>query len=108
MNKELAKEWLKPKNGLATFRGKTYILVDRNSIHDPFGSGRAINAVEENETQVSAGYFPMTLLRLPKNWKRGMEVIAAIPNGEYDWIMSEQKGTITSPRGYCGARCHDC
>lgn len=108
MEREFAKDWIKAANGTATFNGTTYILVDRYSIPDPFGVNRAINAVDEYARQTSPGYFPMTLLRLPKNWKRGHEVSEALPNGEYDWIMREQKGTLTQPRGYCGARCHDC
>ena len=40
--------------------------------------------------------------------KRGGEVLEAIPNGEYDYFMREQKGVITAPRGYRGRRCHDC
>jgi hypothetical protein len=50
----------------------------------------------------------MTLLRVPNNWKRGGEALEAIPNGEYDYFMREQKGVITAPRGYRGRRCHDC
>lgn len=108
MDKQKAKALIPAKNGLATFNGTTYILVDRYTLSDPLGTGRAINAVDENTTQISPGYLPMTLLRLPKNWKRGSEVCDAIPNGEYDFIMCEQKGTLTAPRGFCGARCHDC
>ena len=108
MKRDIAKDWIKAKDGYATKDGATYILVDRNTIPDPMGQGRAINGVAENAIQTSPGYFPMTLLRLPKGWKRGGEVSAAIPNGEYDWIMCEQKGYLTPPRGYCGARCHDC
>ncbi len=108
MTVETAKTLLQCDDGVATKDGTTYILLDRRTFADPFGDGRAINGVDENAMQVSAGYFPMTLLRLPKNWKRGGEVLAALPNGEYDWIMREQKGRLTPPRGYCGARCHDC
>lgn len=108
MGRIIAKDWIKATNGIATCNGTTYILVDRNSIPDPFGENRAINAVDENARQTSPGYFPMTLLRLPKNWKRGREVAEALPNGEYDSIMREQIGTLTKPHGYCGAQCHDC
>lgn len=108
MTRETARTLLKCNDGKATKDGTTYILVDRRTMCDPLGDGRAINGVAEDAVQVCAGYFPMTLLRLPRNWKRGGEVLEAIPNGEYDWIMREQKGVITPPAGYCGARCHDC
>ena len=108
MMNETAKEMLEAVDGTATKDGKRYILVDRFTLPDPFGVGRAINAVDCDAIESDAGYFPMTLLRLPKGWKRGGEVTEAVPNGEYDWIMREQKGTLTMPRGYCGARCHDC
>ncbi len=108
MINETAKTLLRAKDGVATKSGKTYILVDRYTIADPFGDGRAINGVEENAKMTSPGYLPMTLLRLPKNWKRGGEVTEALPNGEYDFFMCEQKGYLTAPRGYCGRRCHDC
>ena len=47
---------------------------------------------------VRQGYFPMTLVRVPKNWKRGGEALEIIPNGEYDYFMCEQKGIFTAPR----------
>ena len=106
--RKTAKEMLKTVNGTATKDGRTYSLVDRCTLPDPLGEGRAINAVDGDAVELDAGYFPMTLLRLPPRWARGGEVTDAVPNGEYDWIMREQKGVLTAPRGYCGARCHDC
>ncbi len=103
-----AREEIKPKDGVATFRGRRFILVDAYYLPDPRGEGKAINAVEETATQTTPGYFPMTLVRVPKNWKRGGEALEIIPNGEYDYFMCEQKGIFTAPRGYRGRRCHDC
>lgn len=105
---EPAKGTLSPDYGTATKDGVTYILVSRTTIADPFGPGRAINGVDEDALESDAGYYPMTLLRLPRKWKRGEEVEEAIPNGEYDWIMREQKGVLTTPRTSTGGRCHDC
>ena len=102
------KETIKPRDGFATFKGRRFILVDAYYLPDPRGEGKAINAVEETAIEVSAGYFPMTLVRVPKKWKRGEEAIEVIPNGEYDYFMCEQKGVLTAPRGYRGRRCHDC
>ena len=105
---EPAKGTLSPDYGTAAKDGVTYILVSRTTIADPFGPGRAINGVDEDALESDAGYYPMTLLRLPRKWKRGEEVKEAIPNGEYDWIMREQKGVLTAPRTSTGGRCHDC
>ncbi len=103
-----ARDAIKPRDGFATFDGRRYILVDARYLPDPRGEGKAINAVDETATEVSPGYFPMVLVRVSKNWKRGGEALEVIPNGEYDYFMREQKGVITAPRGYCGSRCHDC
>ncbi len=58
MTVETAKTLLRCSDGVATKDGTTYILVDRRTFADPFGDGRAVNGVDENATQVSAGYFP--------------------------------------------------
>ena len=102
-------EYIKPRNGVATFKGETYILVDRiAAVKDEKTGCRGVNAVAINAASQSPGYFDMTLMVLPRHWKSGEEALDAIPNGEYDWIMREQKGVLTPPRGYCGTRCHDC
>ena len=103
-----AKDAIKPRDGFATLKGRRYILVDAHYLPDPRGEGKAINAVEDTATEVSPGYFPMVLVRVPKNWKRGEEALEVISNGEYDYFMCEQKGVITTPRGYRGRSCHDC
>lgn len=107
MKTNTAKELITPRDGIATFRGKTFYLVDAYTMPGP-GDLRLINAVDEDASEIDAGYLPMTLLALPSGWKRGEEVKSAVPNGEYDWIMCEQKGFLTPPRGYRGRRCHDC
>ena len=103
-----AKKEISQRDGTATFQGRTYILVDAWFLPDPRGEGKAINAVDAEAVSTEPGYFPMTLLRVPNNWKRGGEALEAIPNGEYDYFMREQKGVITAPRGYRGRHCHDC
>ena len=82
-----ARDAIKPRDGFATLEGRRYILVDARYLPDPRGEGKAINAVEETATQVSPGYFPMVLVRVPKNWKRGEEALEVIPNGEYDYFI---------------------
>lgn len=105
---DTAKDIIKPKDGIATFNGEVFYLVDKRAMIDKTSGQRIINAVSENAHQLDPGYLPMTLLVLSDTWKCGDEVLAAIPNGDYDWIMREQKGYLTPPRGYCGRRCHDC
>lgn len=104
----IAKDVISPRDGLATFKGRKFILVDAYYLPDPMGVGKSINAVEEMSTETSPGYFPMVLVRVPNRWKRGGEALEGIPNGEYDYFMCEQKGVITAPRGYRGRCCHDC
>lgn len=99
---------IKPRDGIATYKGTVYYLVDRYTMRDEQTGRRMINAVAEKASELDVGYFPMTLLIVDDKWKRGGEALEAIPNGDYDWIMREQKGYLTPPRGYCGSRCHDC
>ena len=101
-----AKDFIKPRDGIATHRGITFYLVDAPQRHGRDGT-RIVNAVQQDAAEIYAGYFPMTLLTLPPGWSNGNEALSAIPNGEYDWIMREQKGVFTAPRGYRGRRCHD-
>ena len=103
-----AKDAVSPKDGLATFEGRKFILVDACYLPDPRGVGKSINAVEETATETTPGYFPRVLVRVSKSWKRGGEALEVIPNGEYAYFMREQNGVITAPRGYRGRRCHDC
>lgn len=107
MKQARAKDLIKPKDGVAVHQGSIYYLVD--ALPRPGRDGtRVVNAVLQDSAEICPGYFPMTLLTLPPGWSSGKEVLAAVPNGEYDWIMREQKGVLTPPRGYRGRACHDC
>ena len=108
MNKEEIGKAVGAYGGVATFRGRTYYLVDRRGFRHPQTGERMMNAVAEDAWEPSPGYLAMTLLLLPRRWKRGGEALDALPNGEYDWIMQEQRGLVTPPCGRNGARCHDC
>lgn len=95
------------RDGVAVFGGRRYYLVDRRGFRHPQTGERMVNAVAEDAWELSPGYLAMTLLVLPRRWKRGGEARDALPNGEYDWIMQEQRGLVTPPCGRGGARCHD-
>jgi len=102
----LAKSVISPRQGFATYKGRRYLLVSRRAFRNVRTGERFINAVGEDAIDC-AGYLPMMLLRIGKDWKPGGEALDLEPNGEYDWIMREQKGYLTPHMTYGGGRCHD-
>lgn len=102
----VAKDVLPERQGYATCQGKRYVLVSRTALRNSRTGERVINAVDE-AAEDNVGYLPMTLLHVGKTWKRGGEADWGEPNGEYDWIMGEQKGWLTPHMTYGGGRCHD-
>lgn len=103
----IAKDVLSKRNGMATCKGVNYILVSRCALRNTKTGERVINGVAEDVAESDAGYFPMTLLHIADSWKRGGEAIACESNGEFDYIMREQKGYLTPHMTTNGARCHD-
>lgn len=101
-----AKRVISPRKGIATFNGKIYYLVDKCVLRNKKTGVRAVNAVCEDAIEISAGFFPMSLLYVEEDWVPGCEAISMEANGEFDYIMQEQLGILTPQCGPGGHQCH--
>ena len=107
MTAAVAKTVISPRQGFAMCEGKKFLLARKNALINTRTGERVINGIFEDATETSPGYFPMVLLHIDKDWKRGGEAKWYEPNGEYDYFMREQVGFLTPHMGYTGGRCHD-
>ena len=75
--------------------GRKFLLASKNALINSRTGERVINGVFKDATETGPGCFPMVLLHIDKDWKRGGEAKWYEPNGEYDYFMREQNGILT-------------